>query len=99
MPRYEEKARNAYHTGFQDGWRAAMMEASAQGLEYRGMPRVNVPVLRPTRGGSPSLKKRKPTAWNKFVKINSKKKIFRFANGRVNLKKLGVAWRKKKRGR
>jgi len=43
--------------------------------------------------------KRKLSAWNKFVKANSKKKEFRYANGKLKLKKMGIAFRKKKRRR
>jgi len=43
--------------------------------------------------------KRKLSAWNKFVKANSKKKIFRFANGKLKLKKMGIAFRKTPAGR
>jgi len=42
-------------------------------------------------------KTRPPSAWNKFVKVKSKQKAFRFRDGKVNLKKIGVAWRKQKR--
>ena len=48
----------------------------------------NAPVRKP---------KRKLSAWNKFVKANSKKKIYRYANGKLKLKKMGIAFRKKKR--
>ena len=45
--------------------------------------------------------KRKLSAWNKYVKANSKKPRFRYKSGskrgKVNLKALGVAYRKKKR--
>jgi len=41
--------------------------------------------------------KRKLSAWNKFVKANSKKKIYQFASGKLKLKKMGIAFRKKKR--
>ncbi len=41
--------------------------------------------------------KRKLSAWNKFVKANSKKKEFRYANGKLKLKKMGIAFRKKRR--
>jgi len=41
--------------------------------------------------------KRKLSAWNKFVKANSKKKIYQYANGKLKLKKMGIAFRKKKR--
>jgi len=43
--------------------------------------------------------KRKLSAWNKFVKANSKKPRFRYRNGKLNLKKMAVAFRKSnKRG-
>lgn len=42
-------------------------------------------------------RKRKPSAWNKFVKANSKKPRFRLRSGKLNLKKMGVAFRKKRR--
>jgi len=41
--------------------------------------------------------KRKLSAWNKFVKANSRKKEFRYRDGKLNLKKMGVAFRRKKR--
>jgi len=41
--------------------------------------------------------KRKLNSWQKFVKAHSKKKMFRYRDGKINLKKLGVAYRKKKR--
>ena len=41
--------------------------------------------------------KKKPSAWNKFVKTNSKKKEFQYRDGKINLKKLGVAYRRTKR--
>ena len=43
--------------------------------------------------------KRKLSAWNKFVKANSKKPRFRLRSGSPNLKKLGVAFRKTPAGR
>jgi len=44
-------------------------------------------------------KKRKLSAWNKYVKANSKKPRFRYRNGKLNLKKMAVAFRKtRKRG-
>ena len=42
--------------------------------------------------------KRKLSAWNKFVKQNSKKPRFRYArSNKINLKKMAVAFRKTKR--
>jgi sarcosine oxidase delta subunit len=43
--------------------------------------------------------KRKLSAWNKFVKANSNKKIYKFANGKLKLKKMGIAFRKTRAGR
>jgi len=48
------------------------------------------------RGGKP---KRKLSAWNKYVKANSKKPRFRMRNGKLNLRKMGVAFRKTPAGR
>mgnify|MGYP005830063221 CR=1 FL=1 len=48
-------------------------------------------------------RKQKPSAWNKFVKANSKKKKFIYQSGankgKLNLKKMGVAWRKTAAGK
>jgi hypothetical protein len=45
--------------------------------------------------------KRKPklSAWNKFVKANSKKPRFRYRNGKLNLKKMAIAFRKTPAGK
>lgn len=44
-------------------------------------------------------KKRKLSAWNKYVKANSKKPRFRLRSGSPNLKKLAVAFRKTPAGK
>ena len=51
------------------------------------------------RGAGTAKPKRKLSAWNKFVKANSKNKIYRFANGKLKLKKMGIAFRKTPAGR
>jgi len=49
---------------------------------------------------TPSRKpKRKLSAWNKYVKANSKKPRFRYRNGKLNLKKMAVAFRKTPAGK
>jgi len=48
---------------------------------------------------APKKKKRKLSAWNKYVKANSRKPRFRYRNGKLNLKKMGVAFRKTPAGR
>jgi hypothetical protein len=61
--------------------------------EYRiYMPSRSRPTSRPKP-------KRKLSAWNKFVKANSKKPRFRLRSGSPNLKKLGVAFRKTPAGK
>ena len=45
-------------------------------------------------------KKRKLSAWNKFVKQNSKKPRFRYArSNKINLKKMAIAFRKTPAGK
>jgi len=47
------------------------------------------------RGGKRVSKTRKTlSAWQKFVKANSSKKKFKFANGKLKLKSMGIAYRK-----
>jgi len=43
--------------------------------------------------------KRKLSAWNKYVKANSKKPRFRYRNNKLNLKKMAVAFRKTPAGK
>jgi len=38
--------------------------------------------------------KRKLNSWQKFVKANSKKRKFRFKDGKLKLKSMGIAYRK-----
>jgi hypothetical protein len=56
------------------------------------------------RRGSPSVSRPKPkrklSAWNKYVKANSKKPRFRYArSNKINLKKMAIAFRKTPAGR
>ena len=51
------------------------------------------------RSTAPRKKKRKLSAWNKYVKANSKKPRFRYRNGKLNLKKMAVAFRKSPAGK
>ena len=88
MPTEEE--RRYYRLGFRDG----MREAGGESPGYAAIP----PMGRIGGGRKP---KRKLSAWQKFVKANSKKPRFRYKSGakrgKINLKALGVAYRKKKR--
>jgi hypothetical protein len=63
-----------------------------------GSPRDG--LFAPLMNETPKRKpKRKLSAWNKFVKQNSKKPRFRLRSGSPNLKKLGVAFRKTPAGK
>jgi hypothetical protein len=44
-------------------------------------------------------RKRKLSAWNKYVKANSNKPRFRYRSGKLNLKKMAVAFRKTPAGK
>jgi hypothetical protein len=67
------------------------LRRQAEGLDIKTGDRISA-----TRRSKP---KRKLSAWNKYVKANSKKPRFRYRNGKLNLKKMAVAFRKtRKRG-
>ena len=92
-----KREREYYAMGFRDGVRSEKTlphegygESSAT-LLSRGLPRQP----------RATAYRRKLSDWQKFVKVNSKKPRFKYKSGakrgRVNLKALGVAYRKKKR--
>jgi hypothetical protein len=93
-----KREREYYRMGFRDGRASGSGIVDRFGqiepeLEYTtefGMPISRRPKRKP---------KRKLSAWNKYVKANSKKPRFRYRNGKLNLKKMAVAFRKqRKRG-
>jgi len=94
-----KREREYYRMGFQDGSRLVP--------DYEG-PRVGGPQGPPityreseARKIITGAKKRKRTlsAWQKFVKANSKKPRFVLRSGKLNLKKMGVAYRKTPAGK
>jgi hypothetical protein len=94
-----ESERSYYRMGVKDGYEMA------QGMKGPGLFDTlpsSEEIQRKYRGSiitAPKLRKRKLSAWNKFVKANSKKPRFRYRNGKLNLKKMAVAFRKtRKRG-
>jgi len=66
--------------GFQEGMVAGR---SKEGMDYSLDPY-----------GLPKKKKRKLNSWQKFVKANSNKRKFRFKDGKLKLKSMGIAYRK-----
>jgi len=89
---------DGYSTGFRDATKAAQETIFREGLTISSLyPSAGNP--HPKRRGNPHPKKRKLSAWNKFVKANSKKPRFIYRNGKLNLKKMGVAFRKTPAGK
>jgi len=86
-----EREREYYRMGFQDGQRSGV--AGSYNVEYAQLFEEKDTVR------SRSKPKRKLSAWNKYVKANSKKPRFRLRSGSPNLKKLGVAFRKTPAGK
>ena len=84
-----KREREYYAMGFNDGTKYARgggMSGLVEDVGYWEGEKVKKP-------------KRKLSAWNKYVKANSKKPRFRYRNGKLNLKKMAVAFRKtQKRG-
>jgi len=93
-----KREREYYAMGYRDGVRGA---EGTMGAPYPPAPPlfeqlergVHIGVSR----GQP--KKRKLSAWNKYVKANSKKPRFRYRNGKLNLKKMAIAFRKTPAGK
>jgi len=90
MPTEEE--RRYYRMGFDDGVRYAEGGGLVTAEARKQVPSGYGGPLRPS-------KKRKLSAWNKYVKANSKKPRFRYRNGKLNLKKMAVAFRKTPAGK
>jgi len=100
-----KKEREYYSAGFQDGVKLAQSQQTTDlggispllgreigyemALETRGL----TPKKGPFGGGYPK-RKRPLNSWQKFVKANSKKRKFRFKDGKLKLKSMGIAYRK-----
>ena len=89
---FERGYRTGYREGFDDGFNLA---------EKGGRMPTHIGGFGGefSKRGTPAPKKRKLSAWNKFVKANSKKPRFVYRSGKLNLKKMGVAFRKTPAGR
>ena len=90
-----KREREYYQMGFRDGYREGHEYATVGVRQphpvkekyYREGTRIGDVFQEPKP-------KRKLSAWNKFVKANSKKPRFVLRSGKLNLKKMGVAFRK-----
>ena len=95
-----KREREYYRMGFSDGV-AATSESPIYTPRGEGLPYevTTTQALSPSRPPSFRKPKRKLSAWNKYVKANSKKPRFRMRSGKLNLKKMGVAFRKTPAGK
>lgn len=92
-----KREREYYAMGYRDGVRGA--EATL-GQPYDPRAPSLIQGLEQLSTISTRRKpKRKLSAWNKFVKANSKKPRFRYRNGKLNLKKMAIAFRKTPQGK
>jgi len=90
-----KREREYYQLGFADGMKSSQKEFDYFGYIGYDPERDDVSPRRTTR----PKPKRKLSAWNKYVKANSKKPRFRYRNGKLNLKKMAVAFRKTPAGK
>jgi len=84
-----DRAREYYALGFSDGYKAGKGKAEVESLGRS----IGIGSIRSSKP------KRKLSAWNKYVKANSNKPRFRYRNGKLNLKKMAVAFRKTPAGK
>ena len=90
MPRYGRREYDeGYDAGYENGYSAG--QSAVRRDDYR-----TARPTRSTRRKAPARKKaRKLTAWNRYVK--QKKNHIKMRDGKLNLKKMAVQFRKKKR--
>lgn len=91
-----------YKEGFRDGWNACAENYAPAWESQRDMDRERGRFDEALSSSKPK-KKRPLSDWNRFVKANSKKPRFVYQSGKkkgkLNLKKMGVAYRKTPAGR
>ena len=85
-----ERERKYYRMGFKDGSLFTAKEIKED---------LSLGYMKPPTGNPHRKPKRKLSAWNKYVKANSKKPRFRYRNGKLNLKKMAIAFRKTPQGK
>ena len=93
-----KREREYYAMGFQDGLRSAQQALPGQVpityTEYNPSARPMVPS-RVGPYGIEAKPKRKLSAWQKYIK--NKRNHIKYRDGKLNLKKMGVEFRRKKR--
>ena len=103
-----KREREYYRMGYQDGLKDAIErdfdDPIRREFQERGEAlRRFSPFHKYSFADVIAPKKRKLSAWNKYVKANSKKPRFRYKSGskkgKLNLKKMAIAFRKTPAGR
>ena len=79
-----EREREYYRMGFFDGMKAGQ---GIEGIDYADPESI--------RKGIKKTRTRKLSAWQKYIK--NKRNHIKLRDGKLNLKKMGVQFRKKKR--
>ena len=92
-----KREREYYRMGFLDGQRSGRSFES--GIAEERLRERQYDVSGKRIQDFQRKPKRKLSAWNKYVKANSKKPRFRYRNGKLNLKKMAIAFRKTPAGR
>jgi len=94
-----KREREYYQLGFKDGLDYAKgvptFGAQTERVASIALPREQAREMQALR----AYPKRKLSAWNKYVKANANKPRFRLRSGKLNLKKMGVAFRKTPAGK
>tara|TARA_R110000824_G_scaffold54415_1_gene150128 strand:+ start:253 stop:573 length:321 start_codon:yes stop_codon:yes gene_type:complete len=100
-----KREREYYRMGFMDAMKQSIRSSggTASGM-FKERPDMNGRLYDELGQAFPERKpKRKLSPWNKFVKANSKKPRFIYKSGsnkgKLNLKKMGVAFRKTPAGK
>jgi len=84
-----KREREYYRMGYEDGINSDIFGSKGPSRDVKSLKQLS--KLKP---------KRKLSAWNKYVKANSKKPRFRYArSNKINLKKMAVAFRKTPAGK
>jgi len=87
-----EREREYYRMGYEDGLKSDIFGSKGPNREVKTLKQL-----------SRTKPRRKLSPWNKFVKANSKKPRFIYKSGsnkgKLNLKKMGVAFRKTPAGK
>jgi len=88
-----KREREYYRLGFFDGQQSKEQRPVTAPLSMFTEERT-ISSQYPSISKSKVKPRRKLSDWQKFIKANSSKKKFKFANGKLKLKSMGIAYRK-----